>query len=107
MVVLNARSLRNKIPEFRALVASSAFDIIAVTETWVSARRDFDGEFHLPGYTMFKRDRVDRAGGGVMVYARHHLTPVLVPNASQFEIVGAELRGLESPLQILVVYRPP
>lgn len=107
MVVLNARSLRNKIPEFRALVASSALDIIAITETWISDSRDFDGEFHLPGYTMFKRDRIGRAGGGVMVYARHHLTPVLVPNVSQFEIIGAELRGLEFPLQILVVYRPP
>ena len=55
--------------EFRALVAASSFDLIAVTETWLcTGSRDFVGEFHLPGYTMFLKDRVNRVGGGVLLY---------------------------------------
>ena len=108
MVLLNAQSLRNKIVEFKAMVASFEVDIIAITETWLdTGRRDFAGEYHLPGYTMFHSDRRMRAGGGVMLYARNHLIPVLVPNVSPFEVVGARLRGCEPALLVLVVYRPP
>jgi len=39
--------------EFRAWIAASDYEVIAVTETWLKPGRDFAGEFHLPGYTMF------------------------------------------------------
>ena len=107
MVLLNARSLRNKLTEFRAFVASFRLDIICITESWVNTgSRDFAGEYHLPGYTMFHSDREGREGGGVMLYARSHLNPVLVPCVSPFEIVGAKLRGCVPALLILAVYRP-
>ena len=90
------------------MVAASALDVIAITETWIdSAGRDHDGEFHLPGYSMFKKDRLGRRGGGVLLYVRCHHTPVLVPCVSAFEIVGAELRGCEMSPLFVVVYRPP
>ena len=108
MVLFNARSLRNKMTDFRAFVATFSVDIIAITETWLdTGGRDFEGEYHLPGYSMFHRDRVNRAGGGVLLYVRTLLTPVLVPIVSPFEIVGAELRGCYPALQVFVVYRPP
>lgn len=94
--------------EFRAMMSTFPVDIIAVTETWINtSRRDFTGEYILKGYSMFKFDRVDRNGGGVMLYVRRHLMPVLIPNVTQFEITGVELKGTEPRIGVFVVYRPP
>ena len=107
MILLNARSVRNKILEFKALVATFHYDIVAVTETWLDTeRRDFAGEYYLPGYAMFHKDRRGRAGGGVMLYVRSHLSAVGVFVDSPHEIVGADVR-CNPPLRVLVVYRPP
>lgn len=108
MVLLNARSLRNKMPAFRAWVAASCYSAIAVTETWIdTAGRDFLGEFDLPGYAMFSKERVGRRGGGVALYVRRHLAPVGLVTNSPHEFVGVEIRGCNPPLRILVAYRPP
>lgn len=107
-MLFNARSLRNKLVEFRAMVSSFNWDIIAISETWLdTGGRDFEGEYALPGYDLFHCDRRNRVGGGVLLYVRRHLTPVLVPIVSPYEIVGAELRGCDPVLQLFVVYRPP
>ena len=55
MVLLNARSIRNKVLEFRALIAAFEYDAIAIMETWLSEIRDFDG---------------------VMLYVRSHLAAI-------------------------------
>lgn len=90
------------------MVATYDVDIIAITESWLNTSGgDFEGEYHLPGFTMFHRDRGTRRGGGVILYVRRHHTPVLVPNDSPCEIIGAEIRGCDPALQIFVVYRPP
>ena len=90
------------------MVATFTVDIICITETWLdTGGRDFEGEYALPGYALFHRDREARVGGGVLLYVRRHHTPVLVPCASQYEIIGAELRGCDPALQVFVVYRPP
>jgi hypothetical protein len=78
MILLNSRSIRNKLREFRCLVATETIDIIAVTELWIHTYEnqfefDFEAEFELPGYTMFKKDRIDRQGGGVLLYTKSHL----------------------------------
>jgi len=93
--------------DFRAWIAASDYGVIAVTETWLDPVRDFAGEFHLPGYTMFHRDRVGRAGGGVMLYVQTHLAPIELRTDSAHEFVGAELRGCDPPVTVIVVYRPP
>ena len=90
------------------MVATTSFDIIAITEAWLdTGGRDFLGEYHLPGYTMFHRDRVGRMGGGVVLYVRSHLQAIGVQTDSLHEFVGAVLRGCTPTLHILVVYCPP
>ena len=108
MVLLNARSLRNKMLEFRAWIAASDYQVVAVTETWLdTGSRDFLGEYHLPGYAMFQKDRVGRRGGGVMLYVRDHLAAIGLRTNSPHEFVGAELRGCDPALRVVVAYRPP
>ena len=107
MMLLNARSIRNKLLEFRCMVAVECFDVICITETWLNTGgRDFEGEYDLPGYTMYHRDRRNRGGGGVMIYARSHLHTVLKPIDSLYELMGIEIRA-EITLHLFLLYRPP
>ena len=50
----------------RAVCASSSYDFITVTETWLSADV-LDRELYLPRYTIIRRDR-NRYSGGVAIY---------------------------------------
>ena len=75
---------------------------------WIHTNtRDFEGEFEIPGYIAFKKDRLDREGGGVMLYVRGHLDPVECKIETEHEIMGAVLNKLEKKLHIYLVYRPP
>ena len=90
------------------MISTESVEIIGITETWVdTAGRDFEGEYRLPGYSLFHQDRAGRAGGGVMLYAKRHLNPVQIPIVTPYEIVGAEVRGSEPKVQVFVCYRPP
>lgn len=106
MILFNARSIRNKMLEFRALVATEEVEIIAVTESWIDvSSRDYEGEYDLPGYTMYRKDRVGRMGGGVLLYVRSHLLTKLRKIDTNFEILCVSFEGLD--FQIILVYRPP
>jgi hypothetical protein len=61
MILLNAKSIRNKLSEFRGLVASETTDIIAV-------RNNVEAEFKLHGYTMFTKNRFGRQVGRVDIH---------------------------------------
>ena len=55
-LLLNTRSLRNKINDLSALLLMDSFDIVALTKNWMDD--DFnDRELHLEGYSTFRRDR--------------------------------------------------
>ena len=71
----NARSLRNKFTELSSLVASQNFDIICITESWVSesVNRDFLSEYELNGYNAYFYQRENRQGGGIILYVKSKL----------------------------------
>ncbi|GMT07975.1 hypothetical protein PENTCL1PPCAC_30149, partial [Pristionchus entomophagus] len=75
----NCRSVRNSIDTVTFLLNHRKFDIFALTETWLS---DTDSEaFLLSGasdYFVFRADRVDSRGGGVLIYAHSSTLPVYV-----------------------------
>ena len=108
MVLLNDRSIRNKLLEFQAMISTEPVEIIGITETWVdTAGRDFEGKYRLPGYSLFHQDWAGLAWGGVMLYAKRHLNPVQIPIMTPYEIVGAEVRESEPKVQVFLCYRPP
>ena len=55
-LLLNTRSVRNKIFDVEALLLTDPFDIVALTETWLNNDID-DRELHLEDYYIFRRDR--------------------------------------------------
>jgi len=108
MLLLNARSIRNKLAEFRCLVASEMPDIIGITETWIQTEgSDFEGEFELEGYNFYKKDRHRRRGGGVAFFVRTLIRSTRRTIDTQHEVIGVEIEGNVRTVHILLVYRPP
>ena len=63
---LNAMSILNKKKELYIMVDEIKPHIIGITESW--ANNDItDTELGLEGYVMFRKDRIGRRGGGVLV----------------------------------------
>lgn len=63
----NATSLNaEKLDELRVICADIEPDIIFITETWYDSR----SIIHIEGYECFRKDRGDKTGGGVCIYAR-------------------------------------
>ena len=107
-LLFNARSIRNKFLEFVALLTLERPDLVAVTESWVrTSDRDFEGEYAIPGYQLYHRDRTDRAGGGVMLYIRDSLKLGNIATGSEHEFLGVDLEIGHAVYRIIVVYRPP
>ena len=62
----NARSLLPKIDHLRALCAAMKYNVVVVTETWLSGAIS-DSEIFIPGYSSCRKDR-NTHGGGVIIY---------------------------------------
>ena len=108
--MINARSLRNKFSDLEALAALENYDIIGITETWLSTdRRDYLAEFSLPGYVMFNCERVNRAGGGVLLYVKASLRPLMkeMPKVDNVDSVLVQLKIRSKNFFINLLYRPP
>jgi len=58
----------------QALICVLNVYIIGITESWLTPDIG-DAEVQLAGYEMFRRDRDNARGGGVLLYGRHSLLP--------------------------------
>ena len=68
-VCLNARSIINKKNELNIMVGDIKPHIIGITESWVNTDITY-AELGLEGYVMFRKDRIGRRGGGVLLYIK-------------------------------------
>ena len=107
-LLLNARSIRNKVHDLQALLLMDSFDIIAITETWIDGDfQDFELPFH--DYNVYHKDRCNRRGGGVLVAVYSHL---LCLHRTDLE-VAVEMSDLDirpNPTTCILCstfYRPP
>ena len=108
MVLFNARSIRNKFPEFQALVATEEPHLVAITESWLrTSDRDFEAEFEIPGYQLFHKDRLDRQGGGVMLYVKDDIKATICSIASNHEVLCVDLELGPCTYRAVLVYRSP
>ena len=70
-----------------------------------------DSEFTVPGYTMFRQDRKEKRGGGVMVYVDNALRSWAEPTAStgrdDLEVLWVGIAQRTGNVLLGAVYRPP
>ena len=108
VIHLNVRSLLGKMDQLRLLSERNGADIIALSETWLDKDID-DNEIELPGYSITRRDRSERTGGGVMIYIRENLLfngRNGLHNSNEAIWIQVN-RTRCKPLIIGCVYRPP
>ena len=109
VLFLNIRSLRNKLNDILLLTQQlNAPDIVCVNETWLDATVS-DQEIALTGYSVTRRDRSGRVGGGVCIYWKSCLP---VKPRDDITTDGVESCWCEvacKPRSCLVgtIYRPP
>ncbi|KAF4514234.1 UNVERIFIED_CONTAM: hypothetical protein B566_EDAN019511 [Ephemera danica] len=103
--------LRAKINELSAICTETTPLIVGITETWLSTDIR-DSEVHLPGLSIYRKDRTDgRAGGGVAVYLPEDLTVTILDSAPWSALpdsLWCSFRNDSTTTTLLgIVYRPP
>ena len=108
-VCLNARSIINKKNELNIMVDDMKLHIIGITESW--ANNDItDAELGQEGYVMFRKDRIRRRGGGVLLYTKETIPAYevqLQEEADCNEAIWCKLVTGHTTVTIGVVYRCP
>ena len=105
ILYFNARSLLPKLDELRTTCLSHSYDIIMVTETWLSAVI-LDYELYIPGYCLLRRDR-NRNGGGVLMYVSSNLTSRSLQHREDLELLLMECVVGRNKCTFGCFYRPP
>ena len=117
LIHLNIRSLLRNVDEFQKQM--NGFDIIAITETWLTERAD-DRLLTFPNYSFIRRDRKylnrnnkTKKGGGIIIYFKAILEPYITTidhdvNNKHIEELWVQCSRPGHKKFILgVVYRPP
>ena len=122
-LVINFRSVKNKIPHFSALVAETEPDIIFGTETWLNPDIK-NSELLIGNYDIFRNDRPNpkfnltkeneteeskEAGGGVMLCVKKCLNAQLISKSKLSESIFCKINHKKGkpPVILGCVYRPP
>ena len=106
----NLQSIRNKFDEFKHIISQQKPKLIAVTESWCNDTTD-GAEIFIPNYTVYRRDRKSRVGGGVLLYVHHSLPVTVAKNLNNLNIEESLwcLISISQSIKILVgvIYRSP
>ena len=107
----NVRGICNKFNELQTAVHESRPDIIALTESWLNSCV-LDAELSLEGYELFRTDRSHRRiGGGVMIYCRVDLKPLLLNSVADpdgyEEFLSVRIHQCGEQSEVAAVYRSP
>ena len=92
-MVLNARSILNKIDELKAHIDNYNSDTLFVTETWLTESIPNEA-VNISGFNVFRKDRTVVCGGGVAIYIKDDI-PVKTRsylNSSTFEFLWITIR---------------
>ena len=113
ILTLNARSLYNKVDELQEILRllQNPPAVICVTESWCVTHEP-DSLYALQQYSLFRRDRPDRPGGGVLVYV--HTSQVSeatrmreLETANEDIWLKVTVYNSPTPLLLCATYRPP
>ena len=113
MYILNATSLAKPfaIQHLRADLQSYKVDVCAITESWFKPHHS-NKSVNIPGYVLYRKDRVGRKGGGVAVYVTcsfksNTVDMSSIVQSSYFETLWVEVIINNDVYYICTVYHPP
>jgi hypothetical protein len=83
---LNASFLPKNFVEFSEIVDKTNFDVFAVSETWLTKNTPKD-RYTLNNFNIFRRDRVNKRGGGCAIFCRSHYQAKIIKTPCDKEIL--------------------
>jgi len=98
----------SKIEQVKHLLCDSNLDFLCLSETWLN-KNSPSAALNIPGYNLFRRDRVKGKGGGVMVYLKNtiHCTQIQLSNVN-LECIGLTITlSSQMSFVMFLLYRPP
>lgn len=103
---INIRSLNSCFDEFCDLVARGEFDVVAVSESWLTVA-DLSYSFALPDYNFVRSDR-DSRDSGLCCYIRKNIKHELIFTEMQdIEQMWLILKNGTYKIALGICYRPP
>ena len=109
-VSFNARSLNNKLLELHRLLADRP-SVVSITETWLKPDTPDNLLTDSGNYSVYRRDRLDRRGGGVCMLVDNNVfqsANVQIPcKYDSLEIIAVDLLNVHFTCRFITVYRPP
>lgn len=108
MTLTNIRSLLPKRENISSILDDSNTDIAVLTETWLHPNI-LDAELFsgVNIFSIYRCDRSERKGGGVLIAIKNTLSSFLIDTHSPLEIVWAACFSASSKILIGACYRPP
>ena len=106
---INIRSLLSKLDECKNMLLSSSVPLVfGVSETWLNDTVS-DGLVSVVGYNLYRNDRKNRTGGGVLLWTSSKIRGCRRVDLEQGydESVWAEVKINNKSVLIGVFYRPP
>ena len=101
---------KHKRDEIGWMLENDEIDILGITESWTH-EDILDAEINFPGFSLFRRDRkigTKIRGGGVLMYIRDFLSPVLTLSCQDCEGIWAKIKCIgDKELMLGVYYRGP
>ena len=106
---INARSLCKNIEELREIIDKTSFDAVAISETWLTQHSP-RSRFLLNGFTIFRNDRKNKRGGGVLWYIRDHYHAKLIKTPTSLaipEMLWIEVTSAGKKIALGCLYKAP
>ena len=104
---INIRSCRNKEVEMSLFLKENDIDILSFNETWLKSNFKLD----IPNYTIARRDRLKRQGGGVAILVRNDIKFDIIDLCSSIntdnEVITILLKNSQDSISISTIYIPP
>ena len=104
----NADSLCSKLQELKDRIQDKNPDIICITETKLESNTT-DEALGLEQYNIWRKERKNRGGGGVMIMTKKELTTteVELPTTTYAEALAMEIKTKRGSLLVATTYIAP
>lgn len=100
-------SQKPKLSSLHLLLNQELYDVIFVTETWLSKKVTNALLLGSSNYEVFRCDRVGKSGGGCAIFVLSPISARLVPSDGKTECCCIDVSHNNSSLRCAVFYRPP
>ncbi|CAL8129757.1 unnamed protein product [Orchesella dallaii] len=113
LIHVNINGLKSKFYDVKQLLNSEKnILLLAVTETKLDKYRDLSNEIEIANYYMLRYDRLNKEGGGTVVYLHNSIQfeevviPFNPPGYVECNLLSIKKLGIR-PIQICIIYVPP